>query len=108
MALVTAMDRPLGQAIGNALEVSEAVECLRGEGPSDLGDVVVALTSEMLVLGGAACDVAEAEDRCRETLASGVALERFGRLVDAQGGRRVDHRGPGPAAACTGAGGGPR
>ena len=86
VALVTAMDRPLGRAIGNALEVSEAVECLRGEGPSDLRDVVVALTGEMLVLGGAASDAAEAENRCRETLASGAALERFGRLVDAQGG----------------------
>ena len=86
VALVTAMDRPLGRAIGNALEVGEAVECLGGEGPSDLRDVVVALTGEMLVLGGAASDAAEAEDRCRETLASGAALERFGRLVDAQGG----------------------
>ena len=86
VALVTAMDRPLGRAIGNALEVGEAVECLGGEGPSDLRDVVVALTGEMLVLGGAASDTAEAEDRCRETLASGAALERFGRLVDAQGG----------------------
>ena len=86
VALVTAMDRPLGRAIGNALEVSEAVECLRGEGPSDLRDVVVALTGEMLVLDGAASDAAEAEDRCREILASGAALERFRRLVDAQGG----------------------
>ena len=86
VALVTAMDRPLGRAIGNALEVAEAVACLRGEGPSDLRDLVVALTSHMLVLGGIASDHAEAEDRCSETLVSGAVLERFRRMVVAQGG----------------------
>ena len=93
VALVTAMDRPLGGAIGNALEVGEAVECLRGEGPSELRDVVVALTGEMLVLGGVASDVDEAVGRCREAMASGAALERFGRLVTAHGGDAaiIDH-----------------
>ncbi len=86
VALVTAMDRPLGEAIGNALEVGEAVECLHGGGPSDLRELVVALTGEMLVLGGLASDVVEARERCRETLASGAAFERFRRLVAAQGG----------------------
>ncbi len=86
VALVTAMDRPLGRAIGSALEVGEAVECLHGEGPSDLRDVVTALVAEMLVLAGSAPDREEAEHRCREALASGAALERFRRLVEAHGG----------------------
>ena len=86
VALVTAMDRPLGHAIGNALEVREALDCLRGEGPSDLRDVVVALTAEMLILGGVESDESDAVGRCREVLGSGAALERFRRLVSAQGG----------------------
>ena len=86
VALVTAMDRPLGRAIGNALEVREAVECLDGGGPSDLRAVVTALTAEMLVLAGAASDLKEAERRSREVLASGAALERFRSLVEAHGG----------------------
>ncbi len=86
VALVTAMDRPLGRAIGNTLEVREAVECLDGGGPSDLRAVVTALTAEMLVLAGAVSDLEEAERRSREVLASGAALGRFRRLVEAQGG----------------------
>ena len=86
VALVTAMDRPLGRAIGNALEVREAVACLGGGGPSDLDAVVTALAAEMLVLAGAVSDLKEAERRSREVLASGAALERFRRLVEAHGG----------------------
>ena len=86
VALITAMDRPLGRAIGNALEVREAVECLGGEGPSELQEMVVFFGAEMLLLAGAASDSTEAKDRCRETLRAGAALERFRRLVVAQGG----------------------
>jgi len=86
VALLTAMDRPLGRAIGNALETGEAISCLRGEGPADLHDVVVALAAEMAVLGGAERDVASARSRAARVLASGGALERFRRLVAAQGG----------------------
>ena len=83
VALLTAMDRPLGRAIGNALEVAEAVDVLRGEGPADLRDVTVELAAEMLVLGEAAPDRrAQAE----AALDDGRALDRFRAVVEAQGG----------------------
>ena len=56
VALMTAMDRPLGRAVGNALETREAMECLAGGGPTELAEVTVALVGEMLALGGLAKD----------------------------------------------------
>lgn len=85
-AVLTAMDRPLGHMVGNALEVRESIELLRGEGPSDLRAVVIALTSEMLIRTGLAADRTSAEARASETLDSGSALDRFARLIEAQGG----------------------
>lgn len=86
VALLTAMDRPLGRAIGNALEVVEAVEVLQGGGPTDLRDVTVALAAEMLVLGDAAHDLADGWARAAAALDDGRALDRFRAVVDAQGG----------------------
>ncbi len=86
VALLTAMDRPLGRAVGNALEVREAVEALRGGGPADLREVTLALTAEMAVLAGAAPDVATGRGKAEAALADGTALEMFGRVVAAQGG----------------------
>jgi pyrimidine-nucleoside phosphorylase len=86
VALLTAMDRPLGRACGNALEVEEAIEGLRGGGPADLMEVTYALSAEMLVLVGAAPDRAEARRRLEDAVASGRALERFGKIIEAQGG----------------------
>ena len=87
VALLTAMDRPLGRAIGNALETIEAIECLRGEGPPDLRALVVRQVAEMLRVGGLAADDLEAtEGLVVRALDSGEALERFGRLIEAQGG----------------------
>jgi pyrimidine-nucleoside phosphorylase len=86
VALLTAMDRPLGRACGNALEVEEAIEGLRGSGPADLMEVTYALGAEMLVLVGAAPDVADARRRLEDSVASGRALETFARVIEAQGG----------------------
>ncbi len=78
-ALLTGMDMPLGRAVGNAIEVEEAVATLRGEGPPDLVEVTLALASEMLALAGIDTDPAAA-------LADGRALDRYRRMIAAQGG----------------------
>jgi thymidine phosphorylase len=80
------MNAPLGRAVGNALEVRESIDCLRGGGPADLLEVSLELAAEMLVIGGVATDLAAARDRCRRVIADGSALERFRRVVAAQGG----------------------
>jgi pyrimidine-nucleoside phosphorylase/thymidine phosphorylase len=85
-ALLTAMDEPLGRAVGNALEVVEAVELLRGGGPGDLRACTLELCAEMLVLGGAAADRAAALARVQEAIASGRALEKLLAICAAQGG----------------------
>jgi len=85
-ALITDMSTVLGLAVGNALEVIECVEVLKGRGPQDLIDVTVALTARLLVLGKAADDIAAAELAVRKAIASGAALDRFRRIVEGQGG----------------------
>jgi pyrimidine-nucleoside phosphorylase len=86
VALVTAMDRPLGRACGNALEVEEAIAALKGEGPEDLMEVTYALGAEMLLLAGVAEDVTVARQELEKSIASGRAAERFQQIVAAQGG----------------------
>jgi pyrimidine-nucleoside phosphorylase len=86
VALLTAMDRPLGRSCGNALEVEEAIGSLRGEGPDDLMEVTYALGVEMLLLVGAVADAKEARRRLEESVTSGRALETFARVIEAQGG----------------------
>ncbi|HEY4099988.1 MAG TPA: thymidine phosphorylase [Gemmatimonadales bacterium] len=100
VALLTAMDRPLGIACGNALEVVEAIAGLRGDGPADLMEVTFALGTEMLLLAGAEDDAAAARRRLESTISSGQALERFVAMVEAQGGdaAAVEHPGKLPAA----------
>jgi pyrimidine-nucleoside phosphorylase/thymidine phosphorylase len=85
-ALITRMDQPLGRAVGNAVEVAECVACLRGEGPADLLDLSVELAAEMVVMGERAGSLDAARATCLETIADGSALDRFRRLVAAQGG----------------------
>lgn len=93
VALITAMDRPLGVACGNALEVAESIAGLRGEGPADLMAVTFALGVEMLLLSGLDADAASARRRLEATIRSGAALDRFRKMVSAQGGDAtvVDH-----------------
>jgi pyrimidine-nucleoside phosphorylase len=86
VALFTAMDRPLGRACGNALEVEEAIAALRGEGPDDFVEVTIALSAEMLVLAGAARDLARARADLKDALKSGRAAEQFRRIIERQGG----------------------
>jgi len=85
-AVITDMDVPLGRAVGNALEVIECIEVLKGRGPADLTDVSVELTARMLVVGGAAPTREAAEAKVRSAIASGEGLERFRRIVEHQGG----------------------
>src|SRR5207245_5840857 len=75
-AMLTAMDAPLGCAIGNSLEVIESLETLKGRGPKDLETLSVALGARMLRLGGGAANDREAETRIRTALASGRGLEK--------------------------------
>ena len=92
VALITDMDQPLGNKIGNALEVVEVVEVLRGEGPEDLRLLCHELAGWMLHLGGAAATVAEGKKRSAELISSGKALGKFRQMVEMQGGdlRAID------------------
>ena len=85
-ALLTAMDQPLGHAVGNALEVAESIACLRGEGPADLMEVTYALGEQMLLLAGTAKTAAEARVQLEKSISSGAALAKFREIVTAQGG----------------------
>jgi pyrimidine-nucleoside phosphorylase len=85
-AFITSMDTPLGNAVGNALEIHECVETLQGQGPADLETVVVRLASRMVELGGRAASASEAESRVREALATGAALQKFSTMIQRQGG----------------------
>jgi pyrimidine-nucleoside phosphorylase len=92
VALITDMDQPLGCMIGNALEVIEVVEVLRGQGPEDLRQLCLELAGWMLYLGGVADTVAAGKQQSEKLIASGKALERFRQMVELQGGdpRAID------------------
>lgn len=85
-AVITDMDQPLGLAVGNSLEVIEAIEMLNGGGPEDFKQVVFALGSLMLVAAGRAADEAEAVSLMEGVIADGSALRRFAEFIEAQGG----------------------
>ncbi|MCY4399925.1 MAG: thymidine phosphorylase [Gemmatimonadetes bacterium] len=85
-AVLSAMDRPLGRTVGNALEVREAVECLSGGGPGDLRELSVELVAEMGLSGKVFNSPDEGRRRAEQALDGGGALERFLRMVAAQGG----------------------
>jgi pyrimidine-nucleoside phosphorylase len=91
-AVITAMDAPLGRAVGNALEVVECVETLKGRGPADLESLSVWLAARMVLAAGLAATPAEAEAKVRRALTSGAGVEKWREIVAQQGGdpRTVD------------------
>lgn len=85
-AMVTDMDEPLGNAIGNALEVREAIETLQGRGPEDFTELCLISGSHLLVMAGLAADEDEARRRLESSIRSGTALDKLRAMVKAQGG----------------------
>nr|MDH3091819.1 pyrimidine-nucleoside phosphorylase [Bacillus velezensis] len=86
MAVISDMSRPLGFAIGNALEVQEAIDTLRGEGPEDLNELVLTLGDQMVVLAKKAETLEEARTKLQEVMKNGKALEKFKEFLSNQGG----------------------
>lgn len=86
MAIISDMSQPLGRAIGNGLEVKEAIETLRGEGPEDLTELVLTLGSQMVVLAKKAGNLDEAREKLQEVIQNGKALEKFKVFLENQGG----------------------
>lgn len=93
MAVISDMSQPLGEAIGNALEVKEAIDTLKGEGPEDLTELVLVLGSQMVVLAKQAETLEEAHAKLIEVIENGAALEKFKTFLANQGGDAsiVDH-----------------
>ncbi|ANK39411.1 pyrimidine-nucleoside phosphorylase [Staphylococcus equorum] len=86
MAIISDMGQPLGHAIGNALEVKEAIETLQGKGPEDLTELVMTLGSQMVVVGGKAKDLEEARALLEKAIQDGSALESFRTFLENQDG----------------------
>lgn len=86
MAIISDMSQPLGFAIGNALEVQEAIDTLKGNGPQDLNELCYTLGSQMVVVGGKAQTIEEARKMLEEVVANGAALEVLKKFIAAQGG----------------------
>ncbi|WP_339294939.1 pyrimidine-nucleoside phosphorylase [Paenibacillus sp. FSL W7-1279] len=93
MAVISDMSQPLGAAIGNSLEVQEAIDALRGEGPKDLEELCLALGRQMVYLARKADSLEDAEEMLREVIRNGKALEKFKEFIQNQGGDPsvVDH-----------------
>ncbi|OCG37862.1 pyrimidine-nucleoside phosphorylase [Gilliamella sp. Gris1-4] len=93
MAIISDMSQPLGFAIGNALEVKEAIDTLKDHGPADLTELVLTLGSQMVVLADKAKTLEEARIKLQEVIKNGKAIEKFKTLIEAQGGDSsvVDH-----------------
>ncbi|WP_392566230.1 pyrimidine-nucleoside phosphorylase [Utexia brackfieldae] len=93
MAIISDMSQPLGFAIGNALEVKEAIETLKGQGPADLHELVLTLGSQMVVLAGKTDSLAEARHQLEAVMKNGQAIAKFKQLISDQGGDSavIDH-----------------
>jgi len=88
MAVISNMDQPLGNAVGNSLEVIEAINTLKGKGPKDLRELCLVLGSKMMVLSGLAESLEEGRSKLEGYIASGAAFDKFKAFVEAQGGDR--------------------
>ena len=86
MAVISDMNQPLGYAVGNVLEVIEAIETLRGKGPDDLTELVLTLASHMLVLGRICVSVEQAREKLHEVIKNGAAIEKLKQWIRLQGG----------------------
>ena len=86
VAVLSSMDQPLGFAVGNALEVQEAIDTLEGHGPADFTELCLTLVGRMIFVGGKAESAEDGRKKAEELLSSGTALEKFYQLVKAQGG----------------------
>lgn len=86
MAIISDMSQPLGFAIGNALEIQEAIDTLKGNGPADLKELCYTLGSQMVVVGGKAETIEQARKMLEEVVANGAALEVLKKFIAAQGG----------------------
>ena len=93
VAAITSMEQPLGRAIGNALEMAEAIAILRGEGPGDVSDLCFHEAAELLVITGTVPSMAEADMRVRKAIRSGAGLAKLAEVIEAQGGnpRQIEH-----------------
>lgn len=85
-AVISDMDQPLGRAVGNAIEVREAIYTLMGKGPEDFTELVYTLGTQMLILGGITSSEKEAVEMLKESVRSGKALDKLAAFVEAQGG----------------------
>lgn len=88
MAIISDMNQPLGNAIGNALEIKESIDLLKGQAPADITELVMTLGAHMVVMSGKADDLETARAMCEKTITDGSALQKFGDMVAAQGGDR--------------------
>ncbi|HKF23260.1 MAG TPA: thymidine phosphorylase, partial [Candidatus Angelobacter sp.] len=86
VALITSMDQPLGSAVGNALEVAECLDVLKGKGPSDLRELCLALSAWMFLLGKRVTTLEEGRKLAEQMISNGTALDKFKEMVRLQGG----------------------
>jgi len=86
VAAITSMEQPLGHAVGNALEMAEAIAILRGEGPSDVSELCYHEVAELLVMTGKASDMSEAERQVERAVRSGAGVAKLAEVIAAQGG----------------------
>jgi pyrimidine-nucleoside phosphorylase len=100
VAAITSMEQPLGHAVGNALEMAEAIAILHGEGPSDVSELCYHEVAELLIMVGKASDMSEAEQQVEQAVRSGAGVAKLAEVIAAQGGdaRQVERPALLPAA----------